>query len=256
MTRIAHLSDPHFGTEPDPLPSVLIAHLVDLAPDLIVLSGDLTQRALPAQFRAAQRFIADLPAPTLVIPGNHDAPLWNLPLRLIDPWRMWRRLLGCGLEGRIETDRVVIVGLNSANPRVWKDGRITPAQRDGLVRAFADAGTRRRILALHHPPRPPTDEPPSLVGADALIAACEAQGVEMVLSGHLHVTQIVPIAPTVLGVQTGTCLSSRIRGDGNAFTLLDLRPDGVTARHHRLAPDGTFVADAVTVWRREAGFWR
>jgi 3',5'-cyclic AMP phosphodiesterase CpdA len=256
MIRIVHLSDPHFGTEPDGLPSVLVAYLVNLAPDLIVLSGDLTQRALSAQFRAARRFIAELPAPTLVLPGNHDAPLWNLPLRLIDPWRPWHDHLGCPLEGRIETEKVVIVGLNSANPRVWKDGLITPVQCVGLARAFADAGMRRRILALHHPPKPPEGEAPSLVGADALIDACEAQGVEMVLSGHLHFTQIAPITPTMLGVQTGTCLSSRIRGDGNAFTLLDLQPDGVAVSHHRLATDGTFVADAVTVWQREAGLWR
>jgi 3',5'-cyclic AMP phosphodiesterase CpdA len=256
MTRIVHLSDPHFGTEPECLPARLIAHLVELAPDLIVLSGDLTQRALPHQFRAARRFIADLPAPTLVIPGNHDAPLWNLPLRLIDPWRTWRTQLGRPLDGRVENESVIIVGLNSAYPWVWKDGRIGATQREALGRALDDAGLRRRIVSLHHPPVPPEGEPPSLVGAAELMALCEGLGVEMILSGHLHFTQVAPISASILGVQTGTCLSSRIRGEGNAFTVLDLRPSGVAVSHHRLAADGRFVPDAVTEWTRDATGWR
>lgn len=258
MTRIAHLSDPHFGTEPDRLPGLLVEYLATLEPDAVVVSGDLTQRALAGQFRAARRFLSELPAPALVVPGNHDAPLWNLPLRLVDPWRTWRRQLGRPLEGRIETRDAVIVGVNSANPRVWKDGLVPPERVAVLAASFADAGERRRILVLHHPPDPPEGEPPSLYAAEALLRACVGAGVEMILSGHLHFTQVARVAsvPGILAVQAGTCLSARIRGEGNAFTLLDLQADGVAVSHHRFAADGAFRADAVTVWQRGAEGWR
>lgn len=258
MTRIVHLSDPHFGTVPEGLAQRLLDCLRDLRPDAVVLSGDLTQRARAGQYRQARAFLSGLPAPVLAVPGNHDAPLWNLPLRLVDPWRGWRRGLGLPLEGVVEAGDALILGLNSANPRVWKDGRVTAAQRAHLRDVFAGAGARRRILALHHPPEPPEGEPASLAGAAALVEACVGAGVEMILSGHLHFTQVAPLAGAagILAVQAGTCLSARTRRDGNAFTLLDLTPEGVEVRHCRLGADGLFRADGATVWQRGAAGWR
>ena len=256
MTRIAHLSDPHFGTVPEGLADRMVGCLRKLAPDVVVVSGDLTQRARAGQFAEARDFLAKLPGQVLVFPGNHDAPLWNLPLRLADPWRNWRRGLGLPLEGRVVLGDVVIVGINSANPRVWKDGLIRPAQLSALEQAFAGAG--RRVLALHHPPEPPVGEPPSLAGAQALVSACERLGVEMVLSGHLHFTQVAPLTASrgILALQAGTCLSSRTRNDGNAFTLVDLMAGGASVGHYRLGTDGAFRPDAVTDWVRGADGWR
>ncbi|WP_434612420.1 metallophosphoesterase family protein [Tabrizicola sp. M-4] len=257
MTRIAHLSDPHFGTEQLGLPDALARHLATLAPDIIVVSGDLTQRARPAQYAAAARFLAALPYPTLVIPGNHDAPLWNLPLRLLNPWRDWMGVLDRPLQGEWQTDGLLLIALNSANPRVWKDGRLTPAQLDHIATRCAAAGPRRRLVALHHPPEPPRDEPPSLDHAAETIATLERAGVEMVLSGHLHFTHVAPLrqAPGILGVQAGTCLSSRIRGDGNAFTLIDLSETGAAISHHRADTDGRFHPDATVTWRKTPQGW-
>lgn len=257
MTRIVHLSDPHFGTVPQGLGERLAACVAGLSPDVVVLSGDLTQRALPGQYRAAGRFLSELGGQVLVVPGNHDAPLWNLFARVFDPWRNWRRFVARPLEAVVEADGAVVIGLNSANPRVWKDGRVTEAQLDGLRDAARRARGRRLVLALHHPPAPPEGERPSLAGAAELVAVCQEIGVEMVLSGHLHFTHAAPVpwARDILAVQAGTCLSSRMRNDGNAFTVLDLVPVGVTVTHHRLAADGRFVADASTMWRRGAEGW-
>ena len=255
MTRIAHLSDPHLGTVPDGLSGLLAGCLADLKPDVVVVSGDLTQRALRGQYREARDFLMKLPGQVVVFPGNHDAPLWNLPLRLFDPWRNWRQVLALPLEARAVCGDVAVVGINSANPKVWKDGLITSAQLAGLEAAFGGAG--RRILALHHPPEPPAGETPSLAGAARLVEVCERLGVEMVLSGHLHFTQVAPLtaAKGILAVQAGTCLSSRTRDDGNAFTLIDLKQGGAGIAHYRLATDGAFRPDAVTDWMRGADGW-
>lgn len=256
MTRIAHLSDPHFGTVPAGLADLLAGCLAELRPDVVIVSGDLTQRARAGQFAEARAFLAKLPGQVLVFPGNHDVPLWNLPLRLAGPWRNWRRGLGRGLQGRAVLGDVTVVGLNSANPRVWKDGLITEAQLSGLEEAFGGAG--RRVLALHHPPEPPAGEPPSLAGAARVVEVCERLGVEMILSGHLHFTQVAPLkaARGILAVQAGTCLSSRTRNDGNAFTLIDLTEGGAAIAHYRLATDGAFRPDAVTQWVRGPDGWR
>lgn len=258
MTRIAHLSDPHFGTEWPGLPDALARHLATLAPDLILISGDLTQRARPAQYAVAARFLAALPAPALVIPGNHDAPLWNLPLRLTNPWRDWRHGLTRPLEGEWQDDATLLIALNSANPRAWKDGRLTPAQHAHIAARCAAAGPRRRLVALHHPPEPPAGEPPSLDHAAETIATLELAGVEMVLSGHLHFTHVAPlaVAPGILGLQAGTCLSDRIRGDGNAFTLIDLTQAGASITHHRAGPTGPFHADPAAIWQRTPQGWQ
>ncbi len=258
MTRIVHLSDPHFGTEQPGFSHALAQCLTSLNPGAVILSGDLTQRARIGQFRAARAFLDACPRPILAIPGNHDAPLFNLPLRLLAPWRNWQRGLGLPLEADITTPRAVIAGINSANPHVWKDGRIRPAQLDRLAALFARAGDRHRIVALHHPPEPPEGEPPSLVGAEQAVRAFTAMGVQMLLSGHLHFTHVAPLttAPTILSVQAGTCLSTRTRNDGNAFSLIDLTDSGAAITHYRATRDGRFQPDALTTWTRGPDGWR
>jgi hypothetical protein len=140
---------------------------------------------------------------------------------------------------------------------VWKEGCIHPAQLDRLATLFARAGDRRRIVALHHPPEPPNSEAPSLSGAAGAVAAFARMGVDMLLSGHLHFTHIAPLtaAPTILSVQAGTCLSTRTRKDGNAFSMIDLTDDGATITHYRASPDGSFKPDAATPGARTAAGW-
>jgi 3',5'-cyclic AMP phosphodiesterase CpdA len=257
VTRIAHLSDPHFGTEDPRLIAPLIDFLAQAKPDLVVISGDLTQRARRGQYAAAAAFLRRLPAPTVAVPGNHDAPLWNLPVRLMQPWAGWHRAIGPEMEHVVQTDALVLVALNTANPHVWKNGRITPAQSARIAARMANAGARRRVVAMHHPLEGPPKEPPSLAGAEPAAREMAAAGVEIVLSGHLHFTYAAPvsIAPSILSVQAGTCLSRRTRNDGNAFNLIDLIPDGVTLTHVRAQPDGSFLADADWTLTRTTDAW-
>lgn len=255
-TRIAHLSDPHFGTEDPRLIAPLLAHLAQAKPDLVILSGDLTQRARPAQYAAAADLIRRCPAPVLAIPGNHDTPLYNLLARLLAPWRGWTAAIGA-TEGEWEGDAALVMAINTANPLAWKDGLVTDAQLDRIAARMARAGTRRCILAMHHPLEGPPGEPPSLDNATRAAERLAAAGVEMVLSGHLHFTYAAPVtaAPSILTVQAGTCLSTRTRSDGNAFTLIDLTAGGVTLTHVRAQPDATFRADADWHLTRTGGQW-
>lgn len=258
MTRIAHLSDPHFGTEDPRLIAPLLGFLAQAKPDLVVVSGDLTQRARAGQYADAADFLRRLPAPHIAVPGNHDAPLWNLAARLAWPWAGWNRAIGPDLEGVVDHDAFVLVAINTANPLVWKNGRITPDQTDRIAARMAQAGNRRRLVAMHHPLEGPPGEPPSLVGAGPAAAAMAEAGVEIVLSGHLHFTFAAPVpaAPSILSVQAGTCLSTRTRNDGNAFTLIDFIPNGVTLTHVRAQPDGNFRADADWTLTRSHGAWQ
>lgn len=257
MTRIVHLSDPHFGAHSPALLRPLAGAVAALAPDLVVVSGDLTQRARRGQFAAAAEWLRGLPAPVLVVAGNHDLPLGNLWLRLADPWRRWRQGVGLPLTPLWQSEAAVVVGLNTANPRAWKNGRITGGDVAHVAQAFRDAGARRRVLVMHHPMQGPRGEPEALAGAEAVAAGLAAAGVELVLSGHLHATYVTPLAdaPSVLSVQAGTCLSHRVRGDGNAFNLLRLVAGGVVITHHRAGADGVFSADADLALARGPEGW-
>nr|MCU0905380.1 metallophosphoesterase [Tabrizicola sp.] len=139
MTRILHLSDVHFGMVDARLvdPFLDLAH--SLRPDLCVISGDLTQRARGGQFRAARDFVDRLPAPALVVPGNHDMPLRNLPVRLLAPFAGYHRAFGPELEPLVHLPDAVVQGVNTANPLVWKSGLLRPASVDRLTRSFAEA---------------------------------------------------------------------------------------------------------------------
>src|SRR6478752_716554 len=110
MATIAHLSDIHFGRVEPRLVTALVRTIAAVAPDLVAVSGDLTQRARRSQFQAARRFLDLLPFPLLVVPGNHDVPLYNLPVRLLDPYRGYRRYIQQDLEPVFESHEMIAVG--------------------------------------------------------------------------------------------------------------------------------------------------
>jgi len=86
VTLLLQISDPHFGTEDPGAVEALVPLVHEKRPGLVVLSGDITQRARRGQFEAARRFLDRLPAAALVvIPGNHDIPLFNVFGRLLRP---------------------------------------------------------------------------------------------------------------------------------------------------------------------------
>lgn len=134
MTTLAHISDLHFGTESPEIVEGLLEDLVSVEPTLVAVSGDLTQRARRKEFVAARLFLDRIPFPRLVVPGNHDIPLFDLLTRFTRPLARFRRYIDEDVDPFFSTDAVAVLGMNTARSNTWKDGRISLAQIDDVRR--------------------------------------------------------------------------------------------------------------------------
>jgi 3',5'-cyclic AMP phosphodiesterase CpdA len=232
---IAHLSDLHFGTEHPDTVEGLRARLCVLRPALVVVSGDLTQRATDAQFAQARAFLERLAGDgleVLCVPGNHDVPLWGGGDRLRAPLARYRRHVSADLCPTWRDPRAVVQGLNSARRFTGKNGRINRAQRLRVARTFAGLPENTlRIVAVHHPLLAlPWGRDgaslPAVDGASDALAAFVGAGAHVVLSGHHHRSHAEDAAAadaadrSLLVVQAGTALSRRTRDERNAFNVL------------------------------------
>jgi len=239
MTRIVHLSDLHFGALVPGLEQPLTARIRALVPDLVVVSGDLTQRARATQFAQARAFLTGLGAPVLAVPGNHDMPLHCPLTRLFRPFRAWDRGWSPEREPVWQDDRVIVVGVNTADPFAWRRGVIRRRQLERLGEVLARAGNRARVVVMHHPlEHLPGEGQPLMRGAKLALAALPRLGAQVVLSGHIHVSHAGPFtaAPGLVFVQAGTGLSHRRKAEANAFNLLDFSDGKVSVQ--------TILADA------------
>jgi len=206
------------------------------------VSGDLTQRARRRQFQRARAFLDRLPPPLLVVPGNHDVPLYNLAARFLDPYGGYRRHIARDLEPVYQDEETIAVGLNSARAVPFHGGgRLNETQvvraRTRLVAAPAGA---IRIVVTHHPfdlPASHGDE--HLIGrSDMAMRQLAAAGADLFLAGHLHVSHVGHSADryriaghSALVVQAGT-LSTRGRGELNSFNVLRLARPHITVERH------------------------
>jgi 3',5'-cyclic AMP phosphodiesterase CpdA len=239
---LLHCSDVHFG--PKHLPAVtagLLALIEARRPDLVVVSGDLTQRAKPAQFRAAREFVDRIPVPTLVVPGNHDVPMYRglFLERIFAPFQAYRRCFSADLEPILRDDEMLVVGVNSAFNWTWKGGRITRRRLRELRALLAQAPAHLlKIVVVHHQLIPPPGAGARHVLRHARRAAAlfSAAGVDLVLSGHMHQTYAGTTEEhyprggrPVLVLHTGTTTSSRGRGgERHRNTCNWIRLDGRT----------------------------
>ena len=88
MARLVHLSDLHFGAHDEELVAAVETSVDALKPDLVVVSGDFTQRARTEQFEEACQFLERLRDgghEVLGVPGNHDVPLYDVLRRFLSP---------------------------------------------------------------------------------------------------------------------------------------------------------------------------
>jgi len=225
---IVHLSDIHFGAHRPDLAESLLADIASVGPDLVVISGDLTQRARRGQFEQARAFIDRLPAAVLTVVGNHDLPLINLPRRFLSQTRRFEQYITEELDPIVVLPGLVAVGLDTMPAWRWKAGHVSPRQaaivRDALGSAPPGAW---RLLVTHHPVLPAHLS--GLVGRDLLVGACAEADVAILLSGHTHrpSADVVDLdAPGVhrqgLALVTGTAISNRTRGTANAYEVIRL----------------------------------
>lgn len=227
MPSLLHLSDTHFGTERPAVVQGLLQLAVRLRPALLVLSGDVTQRARPGEFRAARAFCAQLPAvPCLAIPGNHDIPLLDLPGRLLQPYRGWSSVFGQVLEPVLDTPDALVLGVNTTRAWRHKHGELSAdqvAQVAGRLRRAAPG--QLRIVVTHQPAAVvrAADLPDRLRGGPQALQTWAAAGADLVLGGHIHLPSVMRLdAPRPLWcVQAGTAVSARVReGTSNSVNQL------------------------------------
>lgn len=222
MRTLFHISDVHFG--PPHLPEVaegVLAFIDERRPELVVLSGDLTQRAKPEQFRQARRFVDRIPVPSLVVPGNHDVPLYRVWERVFSPFGAYKEHFSEELEPVYRTDGLLAVGINTAHGWTLKDGRIT-YKRLAEVAEILDSASERQfkvVVAHHHLIPPPTFGTQRVSGnAYEAIDIFSQAGVDLILSGHQHISYIgnseefYPKGrPPVVILHSGTTTSNRGR---------------------------------------------
>lgn len=262
MRRLVHVSDLHFGRDRPELLAPLAAAIGAARPDLVVVSGDLTQRARAGQFAAARRFLDGLGAPWLSVPGNHDVPLGNLAGRLLRPYAGYRRRIARDLEPLWSDGAVAVAGLNTTDPLAWQRGRARPAALARVCRRLTETGAALRVVVAHHPfVQLPAEPKAPMAGAAAGIEALAGCGVGLVLSGHLHTWRAAPVprgmeGAVTLQVQAGTGLSTRQRGEPNDFNLVEAEAERVAVTRLALAAGGArFAEHKRAVFARRGGFW-
>ena len=267
---IVHLSDLHFGRVDVAIPPALLRAVAELAPDLVVVSGDVTQRARTKEFKAAADFLGTLPAPLLAVPGNHDVPLYNLVRRWLWPLDRFRRYITSDLTPFYEDSEIAVLGVNTARALTFKDGRINRGQIDAAMQHFAHCGKDvTRIVVTHHAfdtpdPVPGVMATHKVVGrATMAMAGLMRAGVDMILSGHLHLSGVGETtkrypAPgrAVLLIQAGTATSTRRRGEVNAFNVVRVARLEVTVACMAWRPDeGRFATASTERFNRTEVGW-
>src|SRR5687768_4721123 len=255
MLTILHISDLHFGPPYVPHVGEAVQRAArELSPDLIVASGDFTQRAKREQYAAARAFLDRLPqVPHIVIPGNHDVPLYRVIERISAPYALYREFIAAELDAVHHIDGAVIVSLNSTKPlRAITNGRIDDWQLEFCARAFTEAppGAARIVVAHHHfAPAPDYEGGEVMPRAKRAMDRFATLGVELILGGHLHRAYIgnsLDLYPGrdrehgIIIVQSGTSTSRRGRvreREKNSLNLLRIGDDRVRVTHYMYFDD-------------------
>lgn len=233
---LLHWSDPHFGTERPSVMAALLRLVKAEAPEVAVLSGDITQRARPGQFRAASAFVRQLALPTIAIPGNHDISLFNPVQRLFYPYADYCHEFGPELEPAYESPGFFIIAVNTTRRLRHTDGAVSHRQVEAVCQRLRQARAEQlRIVVTHQPVSVirPEDEPDRLHGAEAAIRRWADAGADLVLGGHIHLPFVQNLGDRFAGlsrplwaVQAGTALSTRIRHEAdNSVNLIRPMPD-------------------------------
>jgi 3',5'-cyclic AMP phosphodiesterase CpdA len=251
MPRLVHLSDLHFGAHDERMVEAVDASIDQLNPDLIVVSGDFTQRARTEQFEEACRFLEELRDrghEVLGVPGNHDVPLYDVLRRFLSPLTRYRRFIDETLCPFFELPGVAVLGINTARSLTFKDGRINQDQVEFIRETFSRTSAQTvRVLVTHHPLFAISvgeGVERAIGGQELALDAIEEAGVDLLLAGHAHhastqlASDLVTRAGGALVIQAGTATSTRVREQEQSFNTIDIGEG--------------FVIVTVNAWQGEA----
>ncbi len=264
MKTIAHISDVHFGREDPEVVAGLLASVERARPDVVVFSGDLTQRAKKRQFRAAREFLRALPkVPQIVVPGNHDVSTTNLFERTFRPLLRYRRYITEDLTPFYEDGEVAIVGMNSVRIAAIKDGRLNRAQVKLACEQLGRTSDAVRVVVTHHPiDMQPKNVDDALMERSAMAMKEFARArVDLFLSGHLHAGQTLVTSARyrlpgygAVVAHAGTAGSTRTRGVANAWNRIEVCAKQIRVEQMEWTSD-RFKRGRVETYRRCTDGW-
>jgi 3',5'-cyclic AMP phosphodiesterase CpdA len=262
---IAQISDLHFGKVVPEAAEALADDLNNLKPSLLVISGDLTQRARNKQFIDAAEYLKRLPVPQLVIPGNHDIPLFDIFTRFFFPLKRFKKYITNDLMPYYEDDELSVLGLNTARSFTWKNGRISKEQIELINKKLCNVpNTKLKIVVTHHPFIPPPGEKMDdmVDRAELAMKVIDPCGIDMLLSGHLHhgysgdVRTHYPAAfRLIIAVQAGTAISRRVRNEPNAYNVIKVENDRLEIGIKEFE-NGQFVYKNKIEYTNNKGEWK
>ena len=266
MRTLVHLSDLHFGRVDPHILAPLIKTVSEMKPDLVAVSGDLTQRARSHQFREARAFLDALPQPQIVVPGNHDVPLHNVFSRFLQPLDKYQRYINDDLQPVYADEEIVVVGVNTARSLTFKGGRINEAQVARVREQLCGSNNHLvKAVVTHHPfDLPAGYDDRELVGrAQMAMTGLADCGADLFLAGHLHVSHTSHTAErynirghSALVVQAGTASSTRGRGEANSFNVIRInRPDITVERMAWQPARSAFVISGEERFRHTSDGW-
>ena len=268
MARLVHLSDLHFGAHDDRLVAGVCESIDALTPELVVVSGDFTQRARTDQFKQAGRFLEHLRGSghdVIAVPGNHDVPLYDVLRRFLSPLTRYRKYVDDTLCPFVELPGVAVLGINTARSLTFKDGRINREQVEFVRETFAKVPSEAvRILVTHHPlfALEVGSQVQKAIGRQELaLDAIDEAGVDLLLAGHNHhasthhASDLVTRAGGALVIQAGTATSTRVRGQDQSFNVIEAGQPNTTVVVHAWDGDRFVAADAQRYTLTD-GHWR
>ena len=255
MRTLVHISDIHFGRVDYNIVERLKEKIEEIKPHLVIVSGDLTQRARSHQFIEARAFLEALPHPQIVVPGNHDIPMDNIFARFFSPLEKYKRYITEDLQPFYRDEEIAVIGINTARSMTIKDGRINEAQIAGIREKMCALDDKMlKIVVTHHP----FDLPAGFKESDIVDNAAAAMpqladcGADVFLSGHLHVSRITHTAErykldsgkSALVIQAGTATSTRGRGEANSFNVIEFEHPGLIVKRMECQTSETGFVEA------------
>ena len=262
MRAIAHLSDLHFGRHDPAKADALLESLAHIGPDIVAVSGDLTQRAKGREFEAARKFLDAIAQPKLVVPGNHDVPLFNLFKRWRKAFTHYdRHIAPASLPGGLfADDEIALLGINTARRLTWKNGRISYEQMGRIQATLGPLPDNVwKILVTHHPLAFAEGQSSvSLAGrSEPALRSIEQAGVHVLLSGHHHhpasgaVDAELIDHEALLVIHAGTAISTRTRDSHeNSYNLIQTNGDRLTVKVMEWSASCDYREASSTVFER------